>query len=41
MYAVNAIIKILPLLTKAVIPLAFSEISPGPSAETTKLLNLR
>ena len=41
MYVVNVIIKILPLLTKVVIPLAFSEISPGASAETAKLPNLR
>ena len=41
MYAVNAIIKILAILTKVVISLAFSEISPGASAETAKLPNSR
>ena len=36
MYAVNAIIKILVILTKAVIPLAFSKILPEASCETAK-----
>ena len=41
MYAVNAMIKILPLLTKAIISLAFSKNLPEASAETAKSPNLR
>ena len=36
MYAVNATIKILPILTKVVILLAFSKISPEASTKTAK-----
>ena len=38
MYAVNATIKISPILTKVVIPLAFSKISPEARTETAKTL---
>ena len=36
MYALNVTVKILAILTKAVISLAFSEISPEASAKTAK-----
>ena len=36
MYAVNATIKILPILTKVVVPLAFSEILPEASTEMAR-----
>ena len=36
MYLLNAIIKILAILTKVVISLAFSKISPEVSAKTAK-----
>ena len=39
MYALNAPVKILAILTKAVISLAFSEISPEANAKTAQLPN--
>ena len=36
MYVVKATIKILPILTKVVISLAFSKISPEASTKTAK-----
>ena len=39
MYALNALVKILAVLTKVVISLAFSKISPEANAKTAKLPN--
>ena len=36
MYALNVTVKLLAILTKVVISLAFSEILPGASANTAK-----
>ena len=41
MYAINATIKISPILTKVVIPLAFSKILPEASTETANTLYLQ